>query len=153
MTRMRYRKAVLLITALTLISVLSPTPASAEVTTQASCYIVCDGVDPNTAAYEDANGVLRPCRNDARTIYTVDPPSTGYAELRYSGRCRMAWARGGLHGIKIEGFNANGSLRVVYTFFSTSSIGWTQAVNDAGQTARACVLTPSGGGWTCTPRY
>jgi hypothetical protein len=116
-----------------------------------SCYIVCDGQDPETAIYEDANGVIRPC-NDARTIYTVDPPSTGYAELRYSRKCRMAWARGGVHGIKVEGFNADGSLRVIHDFYSTTRLGYTLAVNDAGLTARACVYTPYGG-WTCTARY
>jgi hypothetical protein len=125
----------------------SATPAHA-----AGCYIVCDGVDPSSAGYEDANGVFHRC-DDARTIYTIDPPTTGYVELRYSRECRMAWARGGLHGIKVEGFNSDGSYRVTHDFYSTSRIGYTRAVNDAGQTARACVLTPSGGGWTCTARY
>ncbi|GAA3350844.1 hypothetical protein GCM10020358_78270 [Amorphoplanes nipponensis] len=124
------------------------TPAAAAT----SCYKICDGVDPNRAAWEDPNGVLHKCNADARTIYTVDPASTGAVELRYSSRCRMAWARGGLHGIKIEGFNADGSLRTVYSYYSTSQTGYTQAVNDAGLTARACILTPMGG-WTCGSRY
>lgn len=53
---------------------------------------------------------------------------------------------------RAAGEDANGTLRSVYDFYSTSQTGHTRAVNDAGLTARARVLTPMGG-WTCGTCY
>lgn len=114
-----------------------------------SCYIICDGQNPDTARYEDANGVPQHC-NDARTIYTIQQSASRYVELRYSRKCRMAWARGQGH-ILVEGFNANGSWRVSFDKFASSGRGYTLAVNDANLTAHACLETS--GGWTCTALY
>jgi hypothetical protein len=127
-------------------------PAPAAVAAR-SCYIVCDGADPNSSSWFDENGVGHRC-DDARTIYTYDPPNTGYVELRYSRECRMAWARGGLHGVMIRGYNADGSFRTSYSAGDSDSIAYTLAVNDAGLTARACIFIPlSGGQYTCGAPY
>ncbi|WP_157984739.1 DUF2690 domain-containing protein [Lentzea terrae] len=119
-----------------------------------SCYYICDGTDPNKAVFVTPDERFIPCTNDARTIYTHDPEGTGYVELRYSRRCRIAWARGGLHGVMIQGFNADGSFRTSYAAGGSDHIGVTAVVNDAGLTARACIFYPqSGGQYTCGPRY
>lgn len=116
-----------------------------------SCYKVCDGQNPDTAHYEDANGGLRRC-TDARIIHRLTGAYGSYVELRYSRNCRMVWAQG-WGSFKVEGFNANGSLRVIFARQGGSQITWkTLAVNDAGLTARACIFTDSAG-WRCTPKY
>ncbi|MEH1126293.1 hypothetical protein [Micromonospora sp. CPCC 206061] len=120
----------------------------------ASCYIVCDDTDPNTARYENSDGALVRC-NGYRTVYVVSN-----TELRYSTSCRMAWARGnGYSPIKIESFNADGTFRTSRERTSCPvgppacpSQIYTVALNDAGLTARACVYSPSEG-WRCTARY
>lgn len=116
-----------------------------------SCYKVCDGQAPDTAHYEDANGGLRRC-TDARIIYRLTGSYGSYVELRYSRNCRMVWAQGS-GNFKVEGFNANGSLRVIFERGGGSQFTWkTLAVNDAGLTARACIFTDSAG-WRCTQKY
>jgi hypothetical protein len=143
----------------------SPAPAGAPVAVgapagapaaalAASCYIVCDDVNPDTAVYERSDGVLVRC-NGYRTVYTV-----GGAELRYSTSCRMAWVRGSPNwAMKIESFNPNGSFRtsretVMCTVGPPACADKVHSValNDAGLTARACVYAPSYG-WQCTPRW
>lgn len=136
-------------------------PFAGSVAAATSCHVICDGVDPNRAAYEDANGVLRKCSTDARTIYTLYFEQAGnrqpVVELRYSRRCRMAWARaasgGWVHGFNIEGFNRDGSLRTSYD--AGGGGPWprtyTLAVDDAGLTARACYWYPWV--WQCGQRY
>jgi hypothetical protein len=122
--------------------------APAEVVSSAiSCHLVCDGVNPSIAVYEDDRGVLRKC--DARTVATAADGGVS-VELRYSTKCRMASARGGLFGFKVDGFNPNGSHRVTYTEFSP---GFSLAVDDADQTARACASVPASDGWVCTIRF
>lgn len=128
------------------IAVAPPTPASAAT----SCAIVCDGVDPGTAVYEDANGVIRRC-NGVQTIYTVRD-SSGWVELRYSKTCRMVWARGAW-AVRVDGYNANGSLRVSYFRSDSNNPQYTLAVNDANLTARVCYFPASGVDWVCGGRY
>jgi hypothetical protein len=120
----------------------------------ASCYIVCDDVNPNTAVYERSDGALVRC-NGYRTVYAIPG-----VELRYSTSCRMAWARGNPYlAIKIESFNSNGSFRTSRSA-AMCTVGppvcaetvHTVALNDAGLTARACVFAPSYG-WQCTARW
>jgi hypothetical protein len=146
-----WRRVVLLTVGLLVATGATATPTAAAA--PRSCYIVCDGANPSGASWFDEDGVAHRC-DDARTIYTHDPAGTGYVELRYSRECRMAWARGGLHGVMIQGFNADGSFRTSYRAGGSDSIAYTLAVNDAGLTARACIFYPSSGGqYTCGPRY
>ncbi|HYN95587.1 MAG TPA: DUF2690 domain-containing protein [Pilimelia sp.] len=128
-------------------------PAAADGGGPVTCHIVCDGQDPNTAGYEDSSGVFRRC-TDARTIYSVDLGSAGNAELRYSGRCRMAWARG-VGTIRVEGFWANGAWRDKYypAWGCCPAIGITPALNDANLLARACVYDYGLAAWQCGRKY
>jgi hypothetical protein len=117
----------------------------------AACHIVCDGVDPNTAVYEDSSGVLRKC--DAATVLTTRPAPV-YVEMRYSKKCRMVWARGNVgFSLTVIGYEPNGQERVRYRTGSSGCCGnhWTPAVNDANQTAVVC--GGDGGETWCTSRY
>jgi hypothetical protein len=141
--------AVLAVALGVLAAVLPASPAAA-----ARCYIICDEADPNNSHYEDANGNLRRC-TDFRTIYTIDPTYTGFAELRYSRNCRMAWVRGAAAGggeVWIEGFEPNGSVRIRLWTSNWRVVSHSLAVNDAGQTARVCIYSPAGG-TECGYRY
>jgi hypothetical protein len=152
-TRLCRRSIIVAIGGLALSALVVPNTASAA-PKALSCYIVCDGQNPDTAVYEDEYGNLRPC--DKKTIYTHAPAGGGGASvsLRYSSKCRMAWARGGVYGIVIQGFNADGSFRTSYDAHNPSGTAFTMAVNDAGLTARACIFIPSSGGnISCGPRY
>jgi hypothetical protein len=134
-------------------SVVTAAPAHAAQAAQAaSCYIVCDGVDPEQARYENSQGALVRCGGFS-TVKTAPVPGGGTVELRYSRQCRMAWARGSY--VQIRGYNANGSLRVTYGGYGgTSAQTYTPAVNDAGLTARACAFVfSSGGQYACTDPY
>jgi hypothetical protein len=131
-----------------------PGPAAAGGSVIDHCYIVCDGVDPDTAVYEDANGVIRHCNG----VHTVARASGNAAtvQLRYSNSCRMAWAKGPQGSeIKVEGFDATGRvLRIAYPSIGStqSPTHYTLAVNDAGLLARACIAVgPSN--WSCTRKY
>jgi hypothetical protein len=146
---MTTRVAAVLAVALGLVAAVLPAGPAA-----ASCYNICDGADPAQARYENANGAMVLC-GDARTIYTVDPTSAGYVELRYSRNCRMAWARGvSANGgsMWVEGFNADGSFRVAYWTANWRVLSYSAAVNDAGLTARVCISSP-GGYVECGRRY
>jgi hypothetical protein len=119
------------------------------------CGFSCDGVDPNSAAVEDANGALHLCRDSARTVYSRSEPGNGYVDLRYSSYCRIAWARGVAQEIKVVSFwhqnDPESAARRVEIDYSSSG-GYTLAVNDAGLYAEACVYVAYGG-WVCTPRF
>jgi hypothetical protein len=149
--RLRRSTALLTVTVAATGAVLSPLAATAAAAA-VSCYRICDGVEPQGMGWEDSNGVFHAC-NDARTIYTVAPPSSGSVELRYSATCRMAWARGGLYTIKVQGFNADGSLRTEYEYSNSDRLGHTLAVNDAGLKARACVAPAFSNSFTCGARF
>jgi hypothetical protein len=126
-------------------------PAQAAQTPQPqSCYITCDGVDPTQARYENDQGAMVPC-GGFTTVKSAPVPGGGTVELRYSRQCRMAWARGNY--VEIRGYNPDGSLRVTYPGYGSTST-YTPVVNDAGLTARACAFVfSSGGQYTCTDPY
>lgn len=64
---------------------------SSPVMAAASCNIVCNEINPSSAGYEDSHEAFRMC-TDAITIHT-ERNDLEYVELRYSTKCRMAWAR------------------------------------------------------------
>jgi hypothetical protein len=155
MTNARIRRVAATVLAVVLGLVAAMVPAGPAAA--ASCYIICDGWDPNNVYYEDASGVVRRC-TDFRTIYTVDPPWTGYAQFRYSRNCRMAWVRGAAAeggSVWIEGFEPNGSLRIRLWTTNWREVTHSMAVNDANQTARVCIAGggPSSPGPVCGDRY
>jgi hypothetical protein len=112
-------------------------------------------------AYISSLGYHVYCYSDAVTVKT-----SANVELRYSPRCRTAWARqtgsvGWLTGVVVQSFNTNGSLRVEYRDLNTSGL-WSAMVNDAGLTARACFyffrneVEQENDNWeieNCTARY
>jgi hypothetical protein len=127
-------------------------PAAAALPPWPTCYIVCDGGNPNNQGYEDSTGAFRPC-NGFSTVRTAQIAGMT-VELRYSTSCRMAWARGTVANggtVRIEGFNPDGQVRAVA--YASGAVNYTTVVQDAGVTARACIQPPSFSGWTCTGRY
>ncbi|MBG0566573.1 DUF2690 domain-containing protein [Actinoplanes aureus] len=127
--------------AATTVAVVAATLAPAEAAMAVSCGIVCDGVDPNQARYENADGAMVRC-GGFKTIYRKDLGLGGVIELRYSTQCRMAWGRGpsGV-GFSIEGWNSTGTaMRVRYPKPEMGT--YTPAVNDAGLKARVCLFDP-----------
>ncbi|NGM11925.1 DUF2690 domain-containing protein [Verrucosispora sioxanthis] len=116
-----------------------------EVTLAASgCGSVCDGKDPATFKIYTSYGNYYTCGQDAITptsgsyTYRVSDP-TGSVELRYSPRCRTAWARttASYVGIKVVSRYLNGNHRTTMTEYSNNHL-WTAMVNDADLEAQAC---------------
>jgi hypothetical protein len=130
------------------------TPAAAATS---GCGSSCDGKNPQTYTL-DYNGSSITCGLDAVTKKSAQIPQNGgpTVELRYSPRCRTAWARtnGVNFRIYVYSYNTNGSLRRTETTFVESGANYTLMVNDAGITAKACIVIPvSGGEQTCTAKY
>lgn len=150
---MRWREYAAMTTSVLAVVAATLVPAErAQAARAMSCRIVCDGDDPAQARYENAQGAMVRC-GDFTTVKTARIPGGGTVELRYSRQCRMAWARGSY--VQIRGYHANGSLRVTYNGYGTTSAQtYTPAVNDAGLTARACAFVfSSGGQMVCTDPY
>jgi len=136
-------------------AVLLITPAPAFAAT-AGCGFGCDGLDPNNASMEDANGALRLCHTSARTLSTRNVPGLGSVDLRYSSYCRIAWARGaGGVEIQVRSYwhqsDSWGAARRIEIQYDTDNGGYTRTVNDANLYAQACSADTSGN-WYCTPR-
>jgi hypothetical protein len=134
-----------------------PVPASAQAS---GCGFQCDGKDPSSywvavGQYDGYN-----CTNDAQTVlfsaasYNEDDNEWFYnVELRFSPRCRTAWARGETAYIWVERKSPH---RVEDASPYTTGGGiWTRMVNDAGMVSRACYSRAIGGGHEsgCTDWY
>ncbi|MEV2239947.1 DUF2690 domain-containing protein [Micromonospora sp. NPDC049891] len=130
-----------------------------EVTLAASgCGSVCDGKNPQTFKIYTSYGNYYTCSEDAitpksgsYTYYKSD--ATGEVELRYSPRCRTAWARTPSRRtltIKVDSRHLNGNHRTTMIEYSADSL-WTAMVNDADLEARAC-FSPgaTSPGYRCT---
>ena len=145
----------MLATALVVAALLPLSAGHALAATNPGCGYSCDGMDPESIGMEDANGGFHLCKNSAITAREISIPGNGNVELRYSTYCRIAWARGiagdGSHSIKVESFNANGTLR--RTELGGGGLSYTRVVNDAGLTARACVFQFASQSYACTSRY
>ncbi|MEV6815364.1 DUF2690 domain-containing protein [Micromonospora sp. NPDC051296] len=126
----------------------------------AGCGASCDGKDPQSfKIYYDGTRYYT-CAEDAITpklstgyLYRVSSP-LGNVELRYSPRCRTAWARtsAGAVRFKVVSRYTSGTHRTTMTGASPAS--WTVMVNDANLEAQAC-YQPVGpyDGWECTRWY
>ena len=132
------------------------TSASAATATS-GCGSQCDGKNPQTYTI-DYNGSSITCGLDAVTKKSAQIPEIGgpVVELRYSPRCRTAWAR--TNGINFQiyvySYNTSGSLRRTEGTFVEGGANYTLMVNDAGYTAKACIVIPvTGGEQTCTAKY
>lgn len=121
-----------------------------------------EGNSPD-ALWTGNNGVKYRCSDDARTVREAYLPGGGplIIELRYSPRCRTAWARGlaNLY-IEVNGYYLNGKFRT-YAYNSadptapSSAMHWTVMLDDANLLAEACVNGYFANGWEefCTSRY
>ncbi|MBQ1018857.1 DUF2690 domain-containing protein [Micromonospora sp. D93] len=113
------------------------------------CGSSCDGKDPYFKIYYNGNSYYK-CSDDAQTIYGVKN-SSGSVELRYSPRCRTAWAKTAASDVvfKVVSRYTNGNYRTSMSAYGPD--GYTNMVNDAGLEAQACFdPTGPGEGWTCT---
>ncbi|WP_435206715.1 DUF2690 domain-containing protein [Micromonospora sp. bgisy143] len=113
------------------------------------CGSSCDGKDPYFKIYYNGSSYYK-CADDAITQYSVSN-SFGSVSLRYSPRCRTAWAKTAASDVifKVVSRYTNGTQRTSMSAFYPSE--YTNMVNDAGLEAQACFdPTGPGEGWTCT---
>jgi len=121
-----------------------------------------EGYSPD-ALWTGNNGIKYRCSDDAQTVREAYLPGGGplIIELRYSLRCRTAWARGkSLNYVRVNGYYSNGAFR---TFAeagrnpnaSSSDMHWTVMLDDAGLLANACTEIQTSNGWDeyCTSKY
>ncbi len=126
------------------------------------CGSRCDGKDPETyIGYQPPGGpsAWRNCAGDARTVASQRTGGSLWVELRYSPRCRTAWARSNIvtapEGWPVNtwvySFRADGSFRKeVGIVDRNSDRAWTGMVNDAGLTAQGVLYV---GGYFYTDKY
>jgi hypothetical protein len=132
--------------------------AMPTISATAGCGSACDGKNPATYTI-DYNGSSITCSLDAVTKKsarsTDDEP---VVNLRYSPRCRTAWAQlpaGTDYWIYVYSYNSSGSLRRTEKSFVEGGPNYTLMVNDAGYTAKACIADSPGAAspTTCTAKY
>ena len=151
----RVKKAIAVTAAITVL-VLGAAPTAAFAVTS-GCGSTCDGQNPQTYSF-DHNGGVTTCAADAVTKRTATISQAGgiVIILRYSAVCRTAWAQtnGYDYTIYLYSYKSNGSLRRTESTDTTDSVRYTRMVNDAGLTARACIVVPvSDGDQICTSKY
>lgn len=122
------------------------------------CGSKCDGKDPASFRIYYEPPIPHnyyTCGEDARTEDIAEDPISR-VELRYSPRCRTAWARSYTYDsiFKVDSRYLSGAHRTTMTEKGPSSWNWTAMVDDAGLEAQACVW-PGGPmpGWRCTEWY
>ncbi|BCJ58019.1 DUF2690 domain-containing protein [Micromonospora endophytica] len=129
-----------------------------EATLAASgCGSSCDGRNPQTYKIYYNGSAYYTCAEDAVVpksgTYTYKTSSPiGSVELRYSPRCRTAWARttASYVSFKVDSRYLNGNHRRTESGY-TESGGYTLMVNDADLEARACYAASGPiSGWDCT---
>lgn len=130
------------------------TPALAATS---GCGSSCDGANPATYTL-DYDGSSITCSLDAVTEKSARySDSEPLVELRYSPRCRTAWARtsGYDYWIYVYSYDSSGTLRRTEDTFVEGGANYTLMVNDAGYTAKACIADSPGAATprTCTAAY
>ncbi|MFC0029774.1 DUF2690 domain-containing protein [Micromonospora chaiyaphumensis] len=119
------------------------------------CGASCDGKSPYFKIYYNGSSYYT-CNDDAiiptsgTYVYTASDV-LGNVTLRYSPRCRTAWARTSAGDVqfKVVSRYTSGTYRTTMT--GSSPAEYTVMVNDAGLEAQAC-YHPNGPyeGWNCT---
>jgi hypothetical protein len=121
----------------------SPLPATAATS---GCGQTCEGKDPATFRIYSSSTAYHYCSDDAVTkaVATTGRQNDYTAELRYSPRCRTAWARSGseVH-FWVERRSPYGYADA-YPWVGGGTV-WTVMLNDAGYVSRACYDYPAGG--------
>ena len=115
------------------------------------CGIVCDDQDPLTFRIHTGPYDWYTCADDAQTVRmafeVIDGSVRSEVKLRYSPRCRTAWALTDYpRYIWVERSSPH---RVE----DGSGPGRTRMVNDAGYVSRACLAYAGAGGEICTGWY
>ncbi|WP_435206718.1 DUF2690 domain-containing protein [Micromonospora sp. bgisy143] len=114
----------------------------------AGCGSTCDGKNPATYKiyYSGCTSCYHYCADDATTVASNTSGIT--LELRYSPRCRTAWARVGsdFYYPTIRSYYSDGRVRTSYSGFVDAY--YTQMVNDAGLLARAEATAGPSTWWT-----
>ena len=126
-----------LLPAALLLTVPAPVIAGPVAVSSVGCGAQCNGQNPNTYVWWDANEVPHRCRDSAVTLYTYTGPPPYYrsVDLRYSTVCKAAWARAG-NAIHFKVQNSKG---LIYEVAFTPS--YTPMVErHSGITAKACVF-------------
>ncbi|MFG1886421.1 DUF2690 domain-containing protein [Micromonospora sp. NPDC049051] len=101
------------------------------------CGSVCDGKNPATYKiyHSGCSTCYHYCADDAETV--ASNTSGINLELRYSPRCRTAWARvsSDFYYPTVRSYHLSGAVRTSYSGFAGAY--YTYMVNDAGLLARA----------------
>lgn len=136
-----------------------------EVAAAASgCGRACDFENPQTYYVTPPGGPSNwyTCASDAITARTAYLPggSRSGVELRYSPRCRTAWARQlrmthRYYAVHVRSYYVNGDRRT--TAYEDPHVQYSVMLDDAGLKAAACVsyINDSGSGenFICTSKY
>ncbi|TDC38530.1 DUF2690 domain-containing protein [Micromonospora sp. KC213] len=111
------------------------------------CGSTCDGKNPTTHKiyHSGCSTCYHYCADDAQTVARN---AEANLDLRYSPRCRTAWARVGsdFYYPTIRSYYQDGRVRTSYSGFAGAY--YTQMVNDAGLLARAEASAGPGTWWT-----
>lgn len=112
------------------------------------CGSPCDGKDPYFKIYYNGSSYYK-CNDDAINKYGVSN-AFGSVTLRYSPRCRTAWAKTAADvAFKVVSRYTNGNYRT--SMSASYPTEYTKMVNDAGLEAQACFdASGPASGWTCT---
>jgi hypothetical protein len=138
-------------------------PAAIQRLTAASnpgCGWACDNQPPDAYWRSDDGHTFYLCMWDAVTVASAwQPYHPGYryhVDLRYSPRCRTAWAYGDSGAVAVDSYWGNGSYRTSYVWWDPYIHPvFSNMANDANLLARACFGFPDADPWSegCTRRY
>ncbi|GAB3854319.1 DUF2690 domain-containing protein [Micromonospora andamanensis] len=114
----------------------------------AGCGATCDGKNPATFKiyHSGCSTCYHYCSDDAQTVASNNNGIS--LELRYSPRCRTAWARVGsdFYYPTVRSYYLDGRVRTSYSGFAGAF--YTQMVNDANLLARAEASAGPSTWWT-----
>lgn len=117
------------------------------------CGWTCEGQNPATFKIWSSSTAYHYCADDAATkeIASTGRPGDYTVELRYSARCRTAWARSASEVHFWVERNSPYNYADAYPYIGGGSV-YTVMLNDAGYVSRACYDYPNGG-VICSPWY
>jgi hypothetical protein len=125
----------------------------------AGCGNFCDGQDPQNYAAHLLDGSWAICADDAFSVYAgTFPDHPGpTVQLRYSPRCRTAWAKGPYYFyLEVHSYDGSSLRRMEYAGRWRDAPGdathYTRMVNDKYLVAEACMYED---GWraACTSKW
>ncbi|GAB2917251.1 hypothetical protein GCM10027280_00320 [Micromonospora polyrhachis] len=123
-----------------------------------ACRASCDYRDPSSYRiyHSGCSTCYHYCNDDERILTTTDGGALGNIELRYSPRCRTAWARTGFSqvNIRIDSRDRNGNHRATASsMVGDHGFNWSPMLDGTRFMVRACVsIFGPVTGQTCTKR-